>query len=255
MDRIKLETQFGEANKEYKKFRPTYPEQLFKIIFENVQMPYKKAVDIGAGTGISTRILSETFENVIAIEPDEKMISMGSFGENTHVINDCAENVEIDSNTVDLITAGNAFYWMEADTILKKMYVWLKKEGIIAAYRYNLPLTDNSLINQEICIQSELNWDYFRHDRLRDTEYTYRNIKKSLFFCDVKVERIENIVALKPEDLVGFFASTSYGSAYLRSLDNPDVYLVDFLNQIKKLNGSSTINVDFSLELVMAKKK
>lgn len=121
MDKKKLETKFGETNIKYKKFRPTYPKVLFEVILNKINKPYLYALDIGAGTGISTEFLSNVFEKVDVIEPDEKMTSVGHFGTNVHVINDCTENVEFDENTFDLITAGNSFYWMEAEVVLEQM--------------------------------------------------------------------------------------------------------------------------------------
>jgi len=252
MDKAILETKFGEANKEYKKYRPTYPDTLFETIMESVSVPYKKVLDIGAGTGISTRILAEIFEEVIAIEPDERMISAGNFGDNVNVINECTENARI-NETFNLITAGNAFYWMEAELVLPQIHGWLKENGIFAAYRYNLPLTDNEEVNKVICRESEMNWDHYRHERLRDTGYTYRNINVSSLFQNVKLINIDNVVPLVTEALVGFFASTSYGSAYIRSNDDPH-YLSRLLEKINEVNCSTIINVDFSLELVVARK-
>lgn len=254
MNNTEKVTLFGEASAEYKRFRPEYPSSLFKIILKNVKKPYLKALDIGAGTGLSTKILSDIFETVVAIEPDKKMTARAGFGENVQVINDCTENVDFDNDPFDLITAGNSFYWIDAETVLEKMHGWLKPDGVIAAYRYNMPLTDNEEINKIIISESERNWDKFRHERVKDTDYTYRSIKSSPLFYNVRRMSIENIEILTPEELVGFFSSTSYMSAYIRSLDNREEYLNRFLNKIKEASNSTMINVDFSLELVMGKR-
>lgn len=255
MAEIGLKTSFGEANEKYAKFRPTYPKELISVILENVKKPYKNALDIGAGTGISTKLLSEVFENVTALEPDKRMLASGSFNDNVNAINECAENAELEENAFDLITAANSFYWMEADVILGKMHDWLQKDGVIAAYRYNLPLTNDSKINQIIIYESEYHWDKFRHERLKDTEYTYRNIKNSPLFCNVQLVCINNVIALEPDELVGFFASTSYGNAYLKSIYNPKGYLAELTDKIKEISNGTKINTDFSIELVLAKKK
>lgn len=254
MRKTELKTKFGTVNQKYKQYRPTYPNILFDTILKNLKPPYQKAIDIGAGTGISTNYLSKTFNSVVAIEPDKKMTDIGSFDDIVVILNDCAENIELENGTFDLVTAGNSFYWMEAELILNKMYEWLNDNGIIAIYRYNMPLTDNQEINKFIHTESNNNWDKFRHERLKDTEYTFRNIANSPLFSNVDLININNTVPLKPEELVGFFASTSYVSAYLRSLDNPDRYLNEFLNNIKIFSKSSVINVNFSLELVLAHK-
>lgn len=144
MSETKLKTSFGEANIEYARFRPTYPECLLSAILENIKKPHKNVLDIGAGTGIFTRMLSEVFESVTAVEPDEKMIECGSFGRNVNLVNKRTEDTALEKNVFDLVTAANSFYWMEAEVVLDQIHNWLRKDGVLAAFRYNLPLTDNS---------------------------------------------------------------------------------------------------------------
>lgn len=250
-----LKTEFGKGGSVYAQFRPAYPKSLFETVLKRVKPPYQTALDLGAGTGISSAILSKIFHSVTAVEADEKMLRAGSFADNVCVINALAEEVHFAENTFDLITAGNAFYWMDAERILPKMYKWLKAGGIIAAYRYNMPLTDNADVNAILNAESNSRWDAFRHERLKDTDYTYRNISNSPRFCNVQLKQIENIEKLTVEELVGFFASTSYGGAYLRSIENPNDYLMRLTEAVKKANSSNVLSVDFSLELVTAEKK
>lgn len=255
MNTISVKTKFGEANKAYKQYRPTYPERIIEIILNTVAEPYKKAVDIGAGTGISTKLLSSNFENVIAIEPDKKMLDNGTFEDNVITINDCVENVRLKKCSIDLVTAGNSFYWMQADITLERIHEWLKENGVLAAYRYNLPKTNDLVINKIISEQSDSVWDRFRDDRLRDTGYTYRTIKNSMLFRNITITNVTNIVKLSPEEIVGFFSSTSYLSAYLASINDSEGYLTWLLNKIKRNCLSEKIDVDFSVELILAKKK
>lgn len=255
MNKIKLKTKFGDSNSDYKKFRPTYPQLLFEMILKEVTQPYSNALDLGAGTGISTKVLSENFKNVVAIEPDSNMTDIGCFGSNVLLINDCTENVEFENDIYDLITAGNSFYWMNADFVLERMHRWLKKGGIVAAYRYDFPLTNNKKVNEIILHELTEHWDKFRDGRLKDTEFTYRNIKNSSFFCNVHLQKIDNKILLASEEIVGFFSSTSYCSAYLKSLSNPGEYLNWLNDQIKKANDSLAIEMDFAIELVTAQRK
>lgn len=255
MDTVKLTTKFGETNLNYKKFRPGYPKELFDVILSSIKKPYDKAIDIGAGTGISTAILAEYFSNVTAIEPDEKMISVGLFSDKVTIIEDCAENVELPAGEFNLVSAGNSFYWMDAEQILPLINEWLSDKGVLSAYRYNLPMTNNNNINKIILNELEEKWDMFRHDRLRDTEYTYRNIYNSPYFNNVRISKVENIVQLSINSLIGFFASTSYVSAFMKTLSNPQDYLDEMSEKFHKSAGNEILNVDFSLELVLADKK
>lgn len=255
MSMTKLTTKFGEANLDYKKFRPGYPRELFDTILSSIKKPYKNAIDIGAGTGISTAILAECFSNVTAIEPDKGMINVGTFSDSVTIINDCAENVKLPFGEFDLVTSGNAFYWMDAARVLPLISGWLTRQGVLAAYRYNLPMTNNERINQFISDELKTKWDTFRHERLKDTEYTYRNIHNSSYFKNVRIHKIDNFVELSIDEFVGFFASTSYVSSFLRTLPSPQSYLEGLSKELRKNIDHEMINVDFGLELILADKK
>lgn len=245
-------TEFGKSKEKYRKYRPTYPDTLFTEIMNNIKSNFKKAIDLGAGTGLSTVILSQKFEKVYAVEPDKNMVAeFEKVGNNVEIFTCSAEDFDISENDIDLITAGNAFYWMKGETFINKIYKWLRNGGILATYRYNMPTTVPDI--DKIILEEDQKWDEFRHERLRDTEYSIRTIRNSNLFSDIQIKKIENIIYLEVEELIGFFSSTSYVSAYLRTLDDPDYYIKNLTDSIKNISSGS-IPVDFSLELIIARK-
>jgi SAM-dependent methyltransferase len=250
---MKHSTHFGEAKKEYVQFRPQYPSSLFETIIKNTPCPYLKAVDLGAGTGISTIILSKYFNLVYAVEPDRDMIKEVKFPNNVNVLICTAEDFNCDNKEIELITAGNAFYWMDGEIVAGKAEKFLRKEGVLAAYRYNFP---KALSNSQEIFEYELknHWNAFRNERLIDTEYTYRTIKNVQLFSKVDLSYVSNVQSLTPESLVGFFTSTSYGSAYIKTLEKKEHYVANLIESVKKLVNQKTIEVDFGLELVLAVK-
>ena len=52
--------------------------------------------------------------------------------------------------------------------------------------------------------------------------------------------------------LVGFFTSTSYVGAYLRSLDDPAAYLREFEANVVSAIGHGPFGADFPTELILA---
>ena len=250
---MKYSTNFGDAKEEYVQFRPQYPSSLFEEIMENTPHPHINAVDLGAGTGLSTIILSRYFNSVYAVEPDGDMTKEVNFPNNVIVVNCTAEDFDWGNNEIGLVTAGNAFYWMDGEVVATKVENFLREKGLFAAYRYNFPKALSSV--QDIFeYELENHWNTFRNERLIDTEYTYRTIKNVQLFSKVVLSHIPNVHSLTPESLVGFFTSTSYCSAYIKTLEKEEHYITNLIESVKKSANQETIEVDFGLELVLAVK-
>lgn len=245
-------TEFGKSNEKYRKFRPAYPDALFIEIMNNCKGGFKRAIDLGAGTGLSTVILSQKFEKVYAVEPDKNMVAeFEKVGNNVEIFRCSSEEFDLSENDVDLVTIGNAFYWMKGETVISKINRWLRNGGILATYRYNMPTTVPDI--DKIILEEDQKWDEFRHERLRDEEYSIRTIRNSNLFSDIQLKKVKNIINLEVEELIGFFSSTSYVSAYLRTMNDPDNYITNLTESIKSM-ASGKIPVDFSLELIIARK-
>ena len=61
---------FGAVARDYDRYRPRYPAQL---IDDLVASRIETALDVGAGTGISSRQLADRGVDVLALEPDPRM--------------------------------------------------------------------------------------------------------------------------------------------------------------------------------------
>ena len=241
-------TKFGEVNREYVEFRPEYPDVLFETIFSNTPSPFSTAVDLGAGTGISTKILSGCFEKVYAVEPDVNMTKDIEFSENVTVYNCSGEEFNsVVDDSIQLVTAGNAFYWMNGESVVNSIYGWLVEGGLFVAYRYNFPQAASGV--KEIIDYELINhWNEFRSERLIDEEYTYRTINNSGLFSKVELCSVPNVRRMTPETLVGFFTSTSFASAYIKTLGDKENYVKNLIKSI----DMEAFDVDFGLELVLA---
>ena len=67
-------SRFSDRAADYAKYRPSYPEEAIATIMEGLGNPSQLvAADIGAGTGISSRLLAERGVRVLAIEPNTEM--------------------------------------------------------------------------------------------------------------------------------------------------------------------------------------
>jgi SAM-dependent methyltransferase len=247
---------FDQAAEAFRRFRPSYPDTLFQKIMEDFPPPHDRAIDLGAGTGLATLPLCSHFREVIAIEPSEPMAEkLAELSPQIQVMSMPAEDIPDSPRVqVDLVTVASALYWMDGELALEKVARWLRPQGRLAVYRYGVPVLKGAL-KRLIDREYEDRWDAFRHPRLRDEGYSQRTVRSSPFYEDVQVSRIPNHLELDAHSLVGFYSSTSYGAAYVRSLSEPTFYLEDLEREIREAAGTILIPVDFSIEVVIAQRK
>lgn len=242
---------FGAAKTEYTQFRPTYPNEVYNIVLQAAPQPHACAADLGAGTGIATNVLANNFESVIAVEPDAVMLAAGKFAPNVKLQCVFAEDANIPHGSCQLITCANAFYWMDGERLLFEVDRWLAPRGVFAAWRYRFPLVRNAAARELLQNELAAKWEPFRHERLRDEEYTLRTIQASALFRNIQVREVPNITTLTPQQLAGFFASTSYASAYAATLEDKDAYFAALAENLAAAMGGPA-EVDFGLELIVS---
>lgn len=238
----------------YRAYRPTYPEALFQRIVDELPPPRRRALDLGAGTGLSTAPLCSWFDEVIAVEPDPAMAaSLASLSQRVQVRSVSAEECDEPTGSVDLVTSGNAFYWMDGPEIVTKVARWLRPGGLLVVYRYGFPQAPRevqSLLAEELFQR----WGAYVHARLLDTDYSQQVIESSGAFPEVRKQLAPNDVYLDAHQLVGFFHSTSFGSAYLETLPDGAQYLSALERRIVAAVGPDPFPVDFGLEVIAARK-
>ena len=71
-------TRFSDRADDYARHRPTYPDAIIDALFAGLKdVRHLTAADIGAGTGISARLLAQRCAIVNALEPNDDMRSAG----------------------------------------------------------------------------------------------------------------------------------------------------------------------------------
>lgn len=126
----------GKAEK-YKASRPEYPVELFlKLQKDGILKAEDIAADIGAGTGIFSRQLAEYVKAVYAVEPNEQMrrlIGVDHAGGENNIfpLEGSAEHTGLKPESVDVITAAQAFHWFDRGIFKKECSRILKENGYV----------------------------------------------------------------------------------------------------------------------------
>ncbi len=95
--------------------RPLYPAGAINAVLEGLGDPSHVVVaDVGAGTGISSRLLAERVAQVIAIEPNAAMREEATAHARVSFREGTAEATGLDDGSVDAVTAFQAFHWFDS---------------------------------------------------------------------------------------------------------------------------------------------
>ncbi|XP_071978854.1 putative methyltransferase DDB_G0268948 isoform X2 [Engystomops pustulosus] len=129
----------------YQKYRFSPAQEIQDMIFsylhEKLNKPYELAVDVGCGTGLSTKILSPHFKKVLGIDISKAQIEEAKNAvklPNTIFRVSPAEEVPVDDASVDLLTACAAVHWFDIEKLLTEVDRILKPGGCLAFYTYTL---------------------------------------------------------------------------------------------------------------------
>ena len=103
---------FGSAADEYERGRPSYPRSAVDWL---LPADAKVAVDLGAGTGKLTRLLSTYDLDVIAVEPSDEMRRKLSDAvpPNSRCLAGRAEQIPLPDHTADVVLVAQAWHWFD----------------------------------------------------------------------------------------------------------------------------------------------
>jgi ubiquinone/menaquinone biosynthesis C-methylase UbiE len=105
----------------YAAFRPSYPAKAIDAALAGLGDPRRLVVaDIGAGTGISSRLFADRGAEVIAIEPNAGMRQAAEPHPRVRWRDGTGEKTGLDDGSVDLVTACQSFHWYAGDAGLNE---------------------------------------------------------------------------------------------------------------------------------------
>lgn len=136
-------TLFSGRVQNYSKYRPTYPPALMGLLAEKCGLtPVSVVADVGSGTGILTEMFLKHGNSVFAIEPNAEMRSaaeelLGRYPNFTSV-RAGAEATTLRPQSVDIVTAGQAFHWFDHPVARAEFIRILKPRGWVMLV-WNMP--------------------------------------------------------------------------------------------------------------------
>lgn len=100
--------------------RPDYSDRVTGIIQELLgnEVRFRRAVDVGSGTGISTMALALLAEEVIGVEASPAMVEHARSAPNVTYRLGAAEDMPLEEGSCDLIGVGSAVHWFDQERFL-----------------------------------------------------------------------------------------------------------------------------------------
>jgi SAM-dependent methyltransferase len=124
----------------YDRYRPRPPRTLLEVLcrYARVERP-RLVVDLGCGTGLSTRAWAGAAERVVGIEPNPAMLAVAEEAPGVEYRPGYAHDTGLPSASADIVTASQSLHWMEPEPTFAEAARILRPGGVFAAYDYDWP--------------------------------------------------------------------------------------------------------------------
>ncbi len=130
---------FGEVAERYDRARPGYPRQLVGDVASVLGLaPRARILEVGSGTGKATRLWADAGYDVTCVEPSEEMAAVArrNFAGRDNVRIETAgfEDWPAPPESFDLVTAAQAWHWIDPEVGPAKAHDALRPGGGIAVF-------------------------------------------------------------------------------------------------------------------------
>lgn len=235
----------------YDKFRIKYPIAVAKYLLSFCGGD-KLAWDCCTGTGFLASLLSKHFEHVIASDRNIGQLNCAPQKNNIEYVLEDISFSRIKKNTVDLIAIGQAFHFLDKNTISEIASDILKLDGVLAVLSYKD--SDNSVIND---ITNNF-FSLIANDNDKQVEKKLSDIINGDLHINNfhKIEHAENFFYekhLSIRDYIGYLSSISSAVRYKEQHNTDPINY--FIDDIRKLWGKQhTIFVRWPININMFKR-
>lgn len=208
---------FTELAKDYAQHRPDYCPSVLNALLGLLDKPVADIdfVDVGAGTGIWTRMVSaKGVKSVTAVEPNEGMRISGAVGCADNAIRwkeGSAEQTGLPEASCDWLSMASSFHWAQFETATKEFHRVLRHGGRFTALWNPRLIEINPLL-----VEIEAHLDTLRPNikrvssgRSGITETLTEQLWVSPYFEDVVYLDGRHVIEMTPERYIGAWRSVN----------------------------------------------
>jgi SAM-dependent methyltransferase len=148
MPDLSSQQRFSDRVADYVRYRPGYPPALLDWVRDELGVASDVTVaDIGAGTGISSRVFLDAGHPVLAVEPNAAMRAAAEHWLAAYprfrAVDGSAEATTLADASVGLVSAAQAFHWFDMAAV-RREWARILVPGGLALVVWNSRLLDSS---------------------------------------------------------------------------------------------------------------
>lgn len=210
---------FSKTAEDYERHRPGYPLELVEWIGETCRTPPgalgarpPRVVDLGCGTGISTRLLAGCGYDVVGVEPNEDMRERAESVGGARYVAGRAEATGLPDGSADLVVAAQAFHWFDVPATMKEI-LRLAPKGAASAF-WNVRAKTAMLRDYDAVLKRFV----AGYDERPQAESTLEAIARADGVAVLGMTELANVQRLDKEGLLGRAHSSSYVAHEVKDL-------------------------------------
>jgi len=193
-----------ETARRYRQYRPDYSRHLASILTAAVGSA-RTALDVAAGTGISTAAVREVAAQTIAIDASPSMVAEADPAPGTAWVIAGAESLPFRASSFDLIAVGSALHWFHRDAFVDEAMR-------VAAATCCLVVHDHGFTGQMEGIDEFGDWIHHRYLRGYPKPSRGEKLAPGEDFGSFRFDsthRYDHVVEVTRDALVGYLTTQS----------------------------------------------
>jgi len=204
-------SRFSNRVENYVKYRPGYPAGVIDILKSDCELTEASIIaDVGSGTGKLSEFFFLNGNPLFAIEPNAAMRSAAERSLTDYKtlvsIHGAAERTGLQPESVDFITAGQAFHWFDQEKTRKEFARILKPGGWVVIIWNERRLDSTSFLRdyEDLLLRYGTDYQKVRHENVAG--------EIAQFFAPdtFRLKSLENLQRFDLESLKGRLCSASY---------------------------------------------
>ncbi|HEX7731718.1 MAG TPA: class I SAM-dependent methyltransferase [Rhodanobacter sp.] len=165
MSKLHSTERFSDRVADYVRYRPDYPPALLDWLRrEHGVTPDWRVADVGAGTGISSKLFLDAGHDVTAVEPNAAMreAAVAWLGDDPHfrAIDGTSDATTLPDASVGLVTVAQAFHWFDPASTRREFARILRTGGLAAIFWNSRRLTGTPFLEGYEALLQRYGTDY-----------------------------------------------------------------------------------------------